>query len=417
MSAALPPEPETETETPTRSSRKRSGKNLLKKLSWRPTPELLALIEGWRLRQEADEQPDPKRQMPRWKPGRRPGTRWHRLPLTRALEMLIVKGLEETPVDDRLSATQANSIELRLDVLTAQLDDLADRLQTVALLLDALGPSSVASTQAVAAWMACDTELREQGESVEVAEDRILDDLQQVSEATWRLFTSEAPSPPPTPEIKKLDGPDGELLVDSYLERTSARVPDESEDMHWRAEPALARRLEAWTHGRQPKLSRNRAISALVELGLDIAEGRTAVPLHRAAELDHHVACIQSDAASLGGVIDSLRSRVDILGARVTGLPNILVHWMAQHPDFNDGDSEDEDAVDAAEATLLERYWTESEAAWNAVTDAIADPDEGAEQADEDALIFAGGGNDEGEEENGPQTDDADDHGFDEDLG
>lgn len=333
-----------------------------KPVAWRPIRELRDQIEAYRVRREAEEWVGANE--------KRTGDR-RRFPLSGAIEELVQAGLEREDQRGHLSQIQADSIESKLDIALAELDDIVDRIRILTQLVDVIGPRSLASVYALAAWMARDAELRQIGEPVEVAQERLLDELHDASLSAWRLLR-DGTAPPITlvPDTTSFDGSDGELLTVAYVSRE--RGPQATAiDVHWFGDEAVVRRLDAWARGSMG-VSRNRAISALVELALDIAQGRLTVPLHRAAELDDKVARVRDRAAATVNQIDFLRQQVETLGSEVISLPDILVRWQAQDPEFN----EDTEAAEAAADRYSDVYRRESVTAWQAIVAAIIEPDE-----------------------------------------
>src|SRR5207244_8535788 len=110
--------------------------------------------------------------------------------------------------------SQADAVESRIEMLVAQLDDIADQRRVVTQLIDVMGPWALASTEILAAWKATDYESRDLNESVEVAQERFVNDARDVCRTRWRLLCTEAQviQPPNPSEVFAL-GPAGGALA------------------------------------------------------------------------------------------------------------------------------------------------------------------------------------------------------------
>lgn len=358
---------------------KKSGQHRWKMLPWRPPGPLLERIEEWRA-------------------GASARTDLTRYTMSQALEHLIELGLEAEECKQGLSRTDAFGIESRLDVTTAQLDDLGEKVDSLMLLLDALGPACLAAPRALTAWMAADPDQQDIGESVEMAQDRLLDAVETASEDVWTFFRDQVGEPS---EAGVGEAAPVRLIEDVLGKHNGSDAPEAGERIGWAAPVELRKRLERFVS--QKKMPRAAAISAFVELGLEVVEGQATVPRHRAAELAGHMERAQADVRRLGERIDILRRRVDLLGSKVCGMPEVLVRWQAHDPELAGDVAEgDEEAIRALEMELLERYWAEAQLSWQAVVDSLNDVP--AEEDDEDEMLFGdidppGGKADEFDEE------------------
>lgn len=349
--------------------RRRSGKHINRKLSWRPTPEVRAILEAYASSRA------------------RAGGR-HRCPLTRAIEELIERGRDREEGAERLSRIQTERIEEKLEIVSAQASTLDGDTQTLACLLDAAAPQALAPSRIMAAWMADDHSEWQNSERKADAEDRILGDIEQVSQVVWKTWIGEIASAETPAALTGGAAPvaDGEAVVGSYLMRPRPRQAD-CEDVHWKIDPAVQRRLKGVAAVR--KTSASRLATALIELGLDLLDGRSTVPLHRAAMLEAQVGRLLEGLRANAERLRLVRQRVDLLGSRSCGLFDVLLHWHAQHVADVDGGGDDEAEVEAVENELRARFLSESELAWGAVVQSIvaSEDDVRPEDARLDAAI------------------------------
>src|SRR5687767_3148180 len=107
MRTELPATDATDTNEGHPSAPKRRCGNLSKMLAWRPPRELVERIEEWRARDSAA------------------GNK-HGYTMSQALEHLVENGLEAKEPSDRLSRVDVFGINAKLDILEAQLDEIAD---------------------------------------------------------------------------------------------------------------------------------------------------------------------------------------------------------------------------------------------------------------------------------------------------
>ena len=341
--------------------KRKSGKNRVKQTSWRPRPVLLGEIDTWRFVQEKED-----------------GVPWCR---AAAIGHLVAVGLEARPYADTVPRSTADAIEAKLDTISAQLDELTHHARTLSRLMDALGPVCLAGPRIIAAWMAADRGHQERDETPALVEERILDALGDASQQAWSAFAEALGPEPEAPRQEPTEWPHAGLVLRRYLLQDRASP---TKRVEWLVDGRLLGRLDAWTTAQG--VSRARAVSALVALGLDIAQGNQSVPAHRAALLEDAVAGAQESLAGLTDTLRFLRGRIDALGAKVCGVPELLVRWQAQDPDFvlpQEASQVRYLSPEEREATLLESYWQQAERDWQAFVDRVVELPE-AEPVDDE---------------------------------
>ena len=83
-----------------------------------------------------------------------------------------------------------------------------------------------------------------------------------------------------------------------------------------------------------------------------------------------------------------LRRRLDVLGQKICGVPEVLAHWQAQDPEMvaeieRRGPSL---SVEEREQLLLDRHWAAAERSWRGVVDSVTEPVGEWEDEDDDPL-------------------------------
>jgi hypothetical protein len=166
------------------------------------TPELFERLEKWpRSVRVRDDDPTLLQQIDR----------------TTAIERFIAFGLDATEQSLDSAAVERITEEMRglHASMNAMAADLRDRMRETRDLVDRLGPDVIGIPLIIAHWVSHDRDMRRHRETQEQAEDRILDELEDYSDALWaarrREVFPDQEGLPTGPDISYYEGDDALL--------------------------------------------------------------------------------------------------------------------------------------------------------------------------------------------------------------
>ncbi len=238
---------------------------------------------------------------------------------------LVRFALDSSDPGGGLVRAEVEDVEQQIRGIRMEIDGLTDAIRGLAEDVDALGPSVVATSQILSHWIAQDPDNLEAGETSEMLEDRLLNDVLDISEKTWALIQSgleDTDRTPPGTRPNVGHGGSMDADVDALLSNASDGVFD-----RWVVPARLLRRATAWSMGKGCTTSRGLGVA--LELGLSCLESGSvpdwALPRLRAALAQLH--------ESLSGIEDRHQEAARVLGelaTHVVGIPYLLIHWLAQ---------------------------------------------------------------------------------------
>jgi hypothetical protein len=165
--------------------------------------ELFERLEDWRVTQRSND-PDAER---------------YEITRTAAIEHLLEVALNSLETKVPASAAEVLSSEIRgVDATFGSVGaDLVRRMDLIVALLDRMGPATIAVPTIIANWMSKDSDVRGYRETQQQAEERIVEEMEALSDAIWAQRRREiVPSeedlalPVGDPDDDELDpGPDG----------------------------------------------------------------------------------------------------------------------------------------------------------------------------------------------------------------
>lgn len=320
----------------TEVKRKKSGKHLHRRLVWRPTDERQEAIRVWAQQRGL---------------GR----------LTDAMDELIDAGL--ATLGEELPPGPTREVHERLDLLLEEARDLWRGLEEIARRLDVLGTASYATNRLVAFWIAANPAHAPAGVGREEFEGQLLREFGEMGREIWGLCRPDEPADSASDERRLPIATDLRALLDELVGKWRGRGG------RTRA-VELRERVSAWSA--EAGYPASVGSLALLELGLTVAESRTAVPAWAVSELKHDLAAIATALERTRGAVDRAQRLLDLAGQAVAFLPNLLAQWAAEDPDlyrYAGGQAEPE----ALELMLRELFWEEGERVWTGILDTYRD--------------------------------------------